>query len=461
MGCVTSKDESFKPGLIQTKGTVLLKSTSSTPTLNHEPSNPLYVIKQIVSEEDRAVTERTGKMDESCRTVNTDGSEQSEHAVSEHEIAEDEPLSKAEIEARRSVETGSTTYNFGSSGTSRPIEYAVCTQRGYYPNDPNKANQDSYSVSLDFADIKKDSSLFSVYDGHGPKGEVFAQFAKDQLPLLMAQYVKEEQQAKVENVRAKKKIKSSVVGSLPLLNVKEYQQAARKAHVKCNQRMLDEHPKNDTLYSGTTATSVAIHNGKFIVPNCGDSRVILGTREKKGGPIIAKPLSRDHTAWRKDERHRIVKSGGRILSIGQIEGFRPLGDDEYQNCFGDQSPGEKGFSDTYGDAPRVWLKTKGAPGTAFTRSLGDAVANEIGVHAEPEFISKEITNKDKILVIATDGVFEFLSNQRVMRICSKASSGIDACEEIVKLAYDEWMTNEGRTDDITVIVLYLGDAIPT
>ena len=462
MGCVGSKDENPKPTLIETKGPAVLKSPSSTPTSNNEPMKPLDVIKQVMSEE-RLETERTEIINDSYRTIETDGtepSELSERELSEREAVESEPLSSLEIQARRSLETGSTTYTTGSSGPSRPIEYAVCTQRGYYPNDLNKPNQDSYSVSLDFADIEKGSSLFSVYDGHGPKGEVFARFAENQLPVLMSKYVKEQQKAKAEKTKVKKKSKVSGVGKLPLLNEKQFQQAATKAHLECNQRMLDEHPKNDTLYSGTTATSVAIHNGKLIVPNCGDSRVLLGVRDRKGGPVVAKALSRDHTPWRRDERHRIVKAGGRILSIGQMEGFRPVGDDEFQDRFGDKSPGEKGFQDEYGDPPRVWLKTKGVPGASFTRSLGDSIANDIGVNAEPEFFSKDITSKDKILVIASDGVFEFMSNQRVMNICAKASSGIDACEEIVTAAYDEWITNEGRTDDITIIVIYLGDAIP-
>ena len=59
------------------------------------------------------------------------------------------------------------------------------------------------------------------------------------------------------------------------------------------------------------------------------------------------------------------------------------------------------------------------PGCAFTRSLGDAVAEEIGVFAEPEVLVWQLTNKDKFVVIASDGVFEFLTSQNVVDIIAQ------------------------------------------
>jgi cGMP-dependent protein kinase len=45
-------------------------------------------------------------------------------------------------------------------------------------------------------------------------------------------------------------------------------------------------------------------------------------------------------------------------------------------------------------------------GTAFTRSIGDGIAEELGVTAEPEMLTRELTKEDKIIVLASDGVFE-------------------------------------------------------
>ena len=40
--------------------------------------------------------------------------------------------------------------------------------------------------------------------------------------------------------------------------------------------------------------------------------------------------------------------------------------------------------DDDGDPPRLWLPDATFPGTAFTRSLGDKIAESIGVCADPE-----------------------------------------------------------------------------
>ena len=40
--------------------------------------------------------------------------------------------------------------------------------------------------------------------------------------------------------------------------------------------------------------------------------------------------------------------------------------------------------DESGDPPRVWEQNMQRPGCAFTRSIGDHVAEKIGVFAEPE-----------------------------------------------------------------------------
>jgi len=43
------------------------------------------------------------------------------------------------------------------------------------------------------------------------------------------------------------------------------------------------------------------------------------------------------------------------------------------------------------------------PGTAFTRSLGDSIAEELGVYAVPEITVRKVSSKDKYVVVASDG----------------------------------------------------------
>jgi serine/threonine protein phosphatase PrpC len=63
------------------------------------------------------------------------------------------------------------------------------------------------------------------------------------------------------------------------------------------------------------------------------------------------------------------------------------------------------------DPPRIWSPFGEYPGTAFTRSMGDVIAEELGVSADPEIIHRKLHSGDRYIIIASDGVFEFLTNQ--------------------------------------------------
>jgi len=239
----------------------------------------------------------------------------------------------------------------------------------------------------------------------------------------------------------------------------------------------------DDKMSGTTGISVNFHGNFVTISNVGDSRAVLGHRivpgtqdagkgEEKAeikeepvapgktaanmsakifpaeGELIAIPLSRDQTPYRKDERERVKKLGAAIMSIDQMEGH-----EEMHENWGDMVLGED--LDIHGDPPRVWIEGKDYPGTAFTRSIGDYMAEDVGVSAEPEMLARELTSNDHILVIASDGVFEFITNQEVIDTCAKCATPLEACEELVKMAYDKWLIYENRTDDITLIVCFL------
>ena len=46
------------------------------------------------------------------------------------------------------------------------------------------------------------------------------------------------------------------------------------------------------------------------------------------------------------------------------------------------------------------------------RSLGDAVAHTAGVISDPEFTEKELyPSSDRVIVVATDGLWEFVDNE--------------------------------------------------
>jgi len=199
--------------------------------------------------------------------------------------------------------------------------------------------------------------------------------------------------------------------------------------------------KIDDSLSGTTAVTALLRGAQLLVANVGDSRAFLA--EDTGRAVAAVNLSCDQTPFRADECQRVRRAGARVLTLDQIEGHKSKAVD----CWGADED-EDG-----GDPPRLWVPGGMYPGTAFTRSLGDAVAERIGVIADPELQTVTLTEASRFAVVATDGVFEFLPSQAVADIVVRAADPLQAALAVVAESYRAWLQYETRTDDITIIVL--------
>jgi len=400
------------------------------------------------------------------------------------------PMTKREIHQRIDCIDETRSATFG--GVS--VRYAYLSQRGYYPDDAHKANQDSYAVTHDFADRKTDA-FFGVFDGHGRDGDKCAHFVRDNFGPMLKKGVNK---ARAELSRSQGEPVEGVE-----LSKEKIQEVLLKAHTDCN-RSLHVSQRVDDSLSGTTSISMYLHGNRnrITISNVGDSRAVLGrvagnsstnsadinnnSNSDAGGTtpppttsgaLKAFALSRDQTPYRRDERVRIRKTGARILSLDQIEGLEPIDNgeaerDERLEREGGEGEGELILGDEIdegGDPPRVWSPHGDYPGTAFTRSFGDAIAEELGVISKPEMLMRELTPEDKIIVLASDGVFEFLTNQSVIDICAKFTDPLEACRAVVAESYELWLQYELRTDDITMICMFvdgvekqacMGDGVP-
>lgn len=81
------------------------------------------------------------------------------------------------------------------------------------------------------------------------------------------------------------------------------------------------------------------------------------------------------------------------------------------------------------------------------------VAETLGVVADPELYVKKLTKSDKYVIIASDGVWEFLTNQAVLDIVDKSVDPLEACNAVIDQAYELWLRFDVRTDDITMICI--------
>ena len=55
---------------------------------------------------------------------------------------------------------------------------------------------------------------------------------------------------------------------------------------------------------------------------------------------------------------------------------------------------------------------------------------------------------DRVVIIASDGVWEFLTNQAVVElVAARFDNPVEACHAVVARAYELWIEREGRSDD--------------
>ena len=193
-------------------------------------------------------------------------------------------------------------------------------------------------------------------------------------------------------------------------------------------QQYDENKKCDD--SGTSINIIINFNSnninKIISINIGNTKSILITDNK-----IIKELNIIHTPCVKEERIRIENHGGVIDRIDWLK-VGPL---------------------------RIWFKDKKFPGLTITRSLGDFEAIPLGILPIPDIKEYDIDEeKIKILVMATNDIWEFLTNDKIMDIVwqfyeSKDAKG--ATEKVIETADKIWnIKNPYNIPDLTAGVFF-------
>jgi hypothetical protein len=112
-------------------------------------------------------------------------------------------------------------------------------------------------------------------------------------------------------------------------------------------------------------------------------------------------------------------------------------------------------SDDYGPA-RVWLKRGEGPGLAMSRSIGDHICSDVGVIATP-VVTKYVMQPDDeyILLLASDGVWEFIENNEACEMAVKCKTAADVCAALIDESSRRWREEEGTyRDDITAICCF-------
>ncbi|KAM6597216.1 hypothetical protein CsatA_007740 [Cannabis sativa] len=210
---------------------------------------------------------------------------------------------------------------------------------------------------------------FGVYDGHGCSH--VATKCRERLHEL----VKEELESKENSTEWKSTMERS------FFRMDDEVIAWNGSGSGSNCRCELQTPECDAV--GSTAVVAVITTDKIIVANCGDSRAVLC----RNGTAV--PLSSDHKPDRPDELSRIQAAGGRVI---------------------------------YWDGPRVLGVL------AMSRAIGDNYLKPY-VSSEPEVTITDRTADDDCLILASDGLWDVVSNETacgVVRMCLRGKGAVSA-----------------------------------
>ncbi|XP_056842071.1 probable protein phosphatase 2C 33 [Raphanus sativus] len=316
-------------------------------------------------------------------------------------------------------------------------------------------NQDAMVVWENFGS-RTDTVFCGVFDGHGPYGHMVAKRVRDNLPLKLSTYW----EAKVPAEGALKTI--TTVNSASNINTSEDAAAAsfvsaeeeprpsvdmeeeesteesqselfrtlKEAFLKAFKvmdRELKFHRSVDCFCSGTTAVTLIKQGEYLVVGNIGDSRAVMGTRNGENA-LVPVQLTVDLKPNLPAEAERIKKCRGRVFALR----------DEPEVC-------------------RVWLPNCDSPGLAMARAFGDFCLKDFGLISVPDVSFRRLTEKDEFIVLASDGIWDVLSNEEVVAIVASAPSRSTAARALVESAVRAWRYKypTSKVDDCAAVCLYL------
>ncbi|KAK8506789.1 hypothetical protein V6N13_054984 [Hibiscus sabdariffa] len=307
-------------------------------------------------------------------------------------------------------------------------------------------NQDAMLVWENFSS-RSDTIFCGVFDGHGPYGHMVAKKVRDSLPVILCTQWKAsligDQSGLNKSENAPESTMSEDAASLSMdddccesLEIEENEQfpemylPLKRSMIKASKLMdkdLKLHPAIDCFCSGTTAVTLVKQGHDLVIGNVGDSRAVLAMRDKDNS-LIAIQLTVDLKPDLPREAARIQQCKGRVFAL----------QDEPE-------------------VARVWLPNNDSPGLAMARAFGDFCLKDFGLISVPDVFYRRLTERDEFVILATDGVWDVLSNKEAIDIVASAPSRSTAARALVDCATRAWRLKypTSKNDDCAVVCLFL------
>ncbi|CAN4086635.1 unnamed protein product [Withania somnifera] len=339
-------------------------------------------------------------MAESCHSTSLDKESISTTANNKREAHSDN--SDTQTKKLRSLEEPNAEITVPKNGSELnfEIEADAAEDKG------SRHTMEDASVVLPDASLEFPGKLrcahFAIYDGHG--GRLAAEYARkhlhvnvlsaglprelvcllslvsvglkfvyDHWSIIICCIVSVTSMATFNFVSALSNYEIAVILSMNLqLDVKAAKRAILEGFRRTDESLLQESTKGG-WQDGAAAVCVWVLGSKVLVANIGDAKAILarssptdGSNNSSDGstPIKAIVLTREHKAIYPQERARIQKAGGSVSSNGRLQGRLEV-----------------------------------------SRAFGDRQFKKVGVIANPDVHSFDVTERDHFIILGCDGLW--------------------------------------------------------
>jgi serine/threonine protein phosphatase PrpC len=208
--------------------------------------------------------------------------------------------------------------------------------------------------------------------------------------------------------------------------------AMRSAFLNADAALINMCAGKDLHYASSTGVSAFLWKNLLTIAHVGDSKACIA--KVKDNEVQPEWLTVDHKPNMPHELQRIEKNGG---SLAWLHGNKPYirGGDFFRRQANGEHPKQLNYS----------------------RAFGGKDLKMFGLSPEPDINHFEVTPEDKLVLIASDGLWDVLNPKIACDIAISARrEGRSATYDIVQRAIHD-MPICGVRDNITVIAIFLND----
>ena len=302
---------------------------------------------------------------------------------------------------------------------NRKLKVYNCLSTGGNIKGKPKINQDCFLIMNDILGCEE-IKIFGVFDGHGEHGDLLSQEIRDMIKEYFSNINYYENNKILNGINVYKYLSDNNYEKIYDI----FSNIDEQIHRKYN--------SNDfCIRCGVTTNFLILFSvkksiNKIISINLGNTKSIQINNNNQ-----IKQLNICHVPTIEEERKRIEKNGG---EIGRAEWLN-------------------------GGPLRIWFKGNKNSGLSITRSFGDFEVEKLGVNSIPDIKEYDIDEeKLKIIILATEGLWTFLRNEKIMDIVLPYFKNNDikgATKKLTEIATNLWeINNPYEISDITIIILF-------